>query len=191
MTAVDNGTFDGFVLFPQNQYGYFGASQYDAIREVLLNYMVPQVKLDPYRIFVNGLSAGGSGTWDFTLRHPSLVAGSLPMSAVDATYKNSANLEKLKFINLWHFQGGLDKSPNPAASAEVGAAITAAGGIFKYTLYPNAGHETWNLAWAEDQFFPFLLTNNKLNPVPLFKKFQFCEGEQVSVTLGISTGFDG
>ncbi|HTE25997.1 fibronectin type III domain-containing protein [Flavitalea sp.] len=191
MDAVDNGTFDGFVLFPQNQYGYFGASQYDALREVLLNYMVPQVKLDPYKIFVNGLSAGGSGTWDFTLRHPSLFAGALPMSAVDASYKNTANLEKLKFINLWHFQGGLDKSPNPAASAEVGAAITAAGGNYKYTLYPNTGHDVWNLAWAEKQFFPFLLSTNKLNPVPLFKKFQFCQGEPVNVTLGISTGFDG
>ena len=41
--SVNSGAFDGFLLYPQNQYGFFGPAQYDALAELLQNFLVPQL----------------------------------------------------------------------------------------------------------------------------------------------------
>lgn len=185
--SVNSGAFDGFLLYPQNQYGFFGPAQYDALAELIQNFLVPQNKVDINRIYTNGLSAGGTATWEFTIRYPNLVAAALPISAANSTFQNSVNT--LKFIPIWHFQGGLDKNPDTALSRRLGNAILNAGGAYRYTIYPTRGHSCWNDAWSEKDFYPFMLRAHKANPVPLFGKYEFCEGETVNVTLGLSPGF--
>ncbi|MBI3138201.1 MAG: T9SS type A sorting domain-containing protein [Sphingobacteriales bacterium] len=185
--SVNSGKFDGFLLYPQNEYGFFGPAQYDALAELIQNFLVPQNKADINRIFVNGLSAGGTACWEFTIRYPNLVAGCLPISAANSTFQSSANT--LKYIPIWHFQGGLDKNPSPATSQALGNAILAVGGSYKRTVYPNRGHGCWYDAWGEKDYFPFMNRTHKANPVPLFGKYEFCVGETVNVTLGLSPGF--
>ncbi|HEY0355027.1 MAG TPA: fibronectin type III domain-containing protein, partial [Flavisolibacter sp.] len=184
---VVSGKFDGFLLYMQNQFGFYGNVHYDAIAEIIQNFLVPQNKGDIDRVIVNGLSAGGSATWDFTIRHPRLVAGCLPISAAAPYVSNSAST--LRFIPIWHFQGGRDRNPLPATSEAVGQAILNAGGSYRYTLYPTLGHGVWNNAWAEPDYLPFLNSLHKANPVPLFTKHEFCVGETPNVTLGLSPGF--
>ncbi len=191
MNAVNDGRFDGFLLYMQNQYGFFGTAHYDAIAEILNNFLGPQNKADLNRVYVDGLSAGGNATWEFTLRHPNLVAAALPISAALNTYNTPANMNILKYIPIWHFQGGLDKNPNPGVSEGLGQAILNAGGSYRYTKYPNLGHGCWNDAWSEPDFYSFMLRAHKANPIPLFGKFEFCAGENVNVTLGVSAGFNG
>lgn len=189
--AVDSDKFDGFLLYPQNLSGFFGATQYDAIREIILNYMVPQVKADVNRIIVDGLSAGGTGTWQFALRWPQLFAAALPISAADPDFGSTTNVNILKYIPIWHFQGALDKKPQPGISRALGQALLDAGANYTYTEFPNRGHGCWYDAWGMPDYFPYMLRANKTNPVPLGRKHEFCAGETVNVTLGISQGFDG
>lgn len=185
--SVNSGAFDGFLLYPQNQYGYFGPAQYDALAELIQNFLVPQNKADINRIYVNGLSAGGTGTWEFTIRYPTLVAAALPISSANSTFQSSVNT--LKYIPIWHFQGGLDKNPDTSVSRALGNAILNAGGSYRYTKYPTRGHSCWNDAWSEPDFYKFMLRAHKANPVPLYGKYEFCAGETVNVTLGLSAGF--
>lgn len=187
--AVDNGQFDGFLLYPQNINGFFGAAQYDVVKEIIENYLVPQVKADINRIIVDGLSAGGTATWDFSLRWPQLVAAALPISAADIDFASTTNTNILKYIPIWHFQGGLDKKPAPATSHAVGTALLNAGANYTYTEFPNRGHGCWYNAWGMPDYFPYMLRANKTNPVPLGRKHEFCAGEPVNVTLGVSAGF--
>ena len=185
--SVNSGAFDGFLLYPQNQYGFFGPAQYDALAELLQNFLVPQNKADINRIYVNGLSAGGTACWEFSIRYPGLVAAALPISAANSSFQSSAN--SLKYIRIWHFQGGLDKNPSPASSTALGNSIRNVGGAYTYKEYPTRGHSCWNDAWSEPDFYPFMLRAHKANPVPLFGKYEFCQGEAVNVTLGLSPGF--
>lgn len=187
--AVDNGTFDGFLMYPQNEFGFFGASQFDIIKTLIENYFVPQIKVDINRILIDGLSGGGTATWDFALRHPQLVAGALPISAASTAYQTASNVNILKYLPIWHFQGGRDGNPTPATARSLGTALLAAGASYTYTEYPNRGHSCWNDAWAEADYFPYMLRVHKANPIPLFGKYQFCEGETVNVTLGLTAGF--
>src|SRR5579871_2266675 len=60
-TAVANGTFDGYIFVMQTPNGFWGEPVYGYITQVL-DYMIANNKLDPFRISLNGLSAGGEGT---------------------------------------------------------------------------------------------------------------------------------
>ncbi len=75
---VDNGTFDGYLLYPQSG-GFWGAGQFDLVREII-DYMIVNNKVDPFQIIDNGLSAGGAATWEMLFRHPTYFAAALPMS---------------------------------------------------------------------------------------------------------------
>ena len=52
--AVDNGTFDGYILCMQST-GYWGSNQYQYITEII-DYMVANNKLDAFHVVDNGLS---------------------------------------------------------------------------------------------------------------------------------------
>ncbi|HEX2533709.1 MAG TPA: fibronectin type III domain-containing protein, partial [Chitinophagaceae bacterium] len=185
--AVDQDKFDGFLLYPQNQTGYFGTAHYDIIREIIDNYLVPQVKVDVNRIMVDGLSGGGQSTWDFMLRFPLYTAAALPISSASLTYGDQA--ATWKYIPVWHFQGGLDVAPHPNTSNYIRDRAVAQGGNYKLTVYPNEGHGCWYSAWNEADYFPYLLRAHKANPWPLTGRTEFCPGDPINATLGISPGF--
>lgn len=184
---VDNGTFDGFLLYPQNIYGYFGQAHFDALNAIINNFLVPNNKLDINRISIDGLSAGGSGTWEFMLAYPRLVASAQPISAASASY--TSGLNNYKFTPIWNFQGGLDGNPTPDIATNLNASIVAAGGNAKLTVYPTLGHSCWDKAWSEADYWPFINRAHKANPWPLTGRTEFCPGDPINVTMGLTPGF--
>ncbi|HEX9512009.1 MAG TPA: T9SS type A sorting domain-containing protein [Puia sp.] len=189
--AVNSGKYNGFLLYPQSAAasGGFSQAQLDAMADLITKYLIPEQRVDPNRISVNGLSGGGDATWAFAETHPTIAGGVLPMSAAnisDMQYVNS-----LRFTPIWLFQGGLDKSPDPSTTIQVVNAYNNAGGDLKYTLYPNMGHNTWDAAWREPDYFPFMMRDHKANPWPLTGRSQFCPGDAIKATLGVTAGFDG
>ncbi|GAA0565636.1 fibronectin type III domain-containing protein [Chitinophaga japonensis] len=188
MNAVESGAFDGFLLYPQVQYLYFGNTQYDYINELINNFFVPQLNVDPFRVMVEGLSGGGAATWDFLIRYPKLTAAATPISAALYTYDDY--IQTWKYMPLWHFQGGVDKNPAPAVAQSIEASAQAAGANYKLKVYPTSGHGIWNTVWNEADYFPFMSRAHKANPWPLFGRTEFCPGEPVNATLGLTAGFD-
>ena len=186
--AVDNGSFDAFLLYMQSP-GFFGEDQYKAITEII-DYMVLNNKMDPFRIYVDGVSAGGQATWEMTMNHPTYVSCASPISAVSILYNNSTIINALKFTPVWLFQGGKDGAPAPATAHQVRDAFLSAGANFQYKEYSTLGHICWDSAWAEPAYFPFLLRAYASNPWPLFGKTELRVGEK-PLTIGLPIGFDG
>ncbi len=184
--AVENGTYDGFLVYAQSQDGTWGNPLFDNIK-VLLDSMAVSVKADLNRVCVNGLSHGGLGTWDWTFRYPWMTAGSLPMCAASTVYTGQSYVDKVKFMPVWMFQGGLDNNPAPYTAGLVRDAIRNAGGTLTYSFYPNEAHAVWFSAWNEPDFFGYLKRAHRLLPMALFQKTSLCAGE--STTIGISPGF--
>ena len=187
LSAVDNGQFDGFIIIPQSTTGW--TTNHYAVVKMILDYMIANNKLDPFGISDNGLSAGGNATWDFMVNYPTYIAHALPMSGCSIANAQASYIDKYKFTPVWHFQGGLDKNPDPNTTNQVKAAVDAAGGQFKTTLYPTLGHGTWSTAWAEPDFFPSCVRAYSANPWPLFGRTEFCPGDPISVTIGCAPGF--
>ncbi|MBN9384775.1 MAG: fibronectin type III domain-containing protein [Chitinophagaceae bacterium] len=184
--AVTSGAFDGFVFIMQST-GSWGPNHNTYITQII-NYMVANNKLDPYRVMVNGLSAGGYNSWNFIETYPQYAAAALPMSGVSLV--DNSYINTYKFTPIWLFQGGRDGSPDPGTAANVVGNINAAGGNIKYTLYPTLGHGTWNTAWAEPDFFPFCVRAYASNPWTLYGRTQFCPSDTINVRMGVAPGYD-
>jgi len=189
--AVNSGKFDGFLLYPQSSAasGGWSQAQIDLIVQLLNNYIIPQCKVDPNRIVVNGLSGGGDAVWMFGETHAINTACLVVLSAANISDINYVNT--LKYTPIWLFQGGLDKSPDPSTTIQLVNAYNNAGGNLKYTVYPNNGHNTWDKAWTEPDYFPFLMRAHVANPWVLTGKNQFCPGTTINATLGVVAGLQG
>ncbi|MHA4808118.1 fibronectin type III domain-containing protein [Flavitalea flava] len=184
-SAVDNGTFDGYVLVFQSPGNGWSGPNFDLAVQVA-NYMVTNNKLDPFRIITNGLSAGGYASWGMLEAYPQYTAAALPMSGITLGDSTAAVRPLVKFTPLWDFQGGLDTGPDPNTAQQVVSGLNAAGANIKYTLYPQLGHGTWTTAWAEPDFFPFCNRAYMSNPWTLFGRTQFCPGDPINVTIGVA-----
>ncbi|TDX01906.1 fibronectin type III domain-containing protein [Dinghuibacter silviterrae] len=185
-TSVDNGTFDGYVLCMQST-GFFSSGQYTAISSII-DYMIANNKVDISRIVINGLSAGGQACWGFFQAYAQYVAGVLPMSAMSLSFEAPSIVNQLKYTPYWYFQGGQDVAPAPATTAQVLPYFYAAGANFNYTLFTTQGHDTWDSAWLEPNFFTFVNACNIANPWPLFGRTTFCPGDSIKETLGMVPG---
>ncbi|HEY0612358.1 MAG TPA: hypothetical protein VGD35_21940, partial [Chitinophaga sp.] len=185
---IASGAYDGFLLYPQNQFGYWGNTQYDYVNELINNFFVPQLNVDPFRVMANGLSGGGAATWDFMFRFPKLVAGATPISAAAASYDD--NIQTWKWTSVWHFQGGVDRNPPPAIAQGIEATAKSVGANYKLKIYPTSGHGIWNTVWNDADYFPFMMRQYKSNPWALYGQTEFCPGATISAVLGLTAGFD-
>lgn len=188
-SAIEAGKFDGFLLYPQSQNENWSSGSLSNIKNLIENVMIPLKMVDPFRVYVDGLSAGGSSTWDFLRRYSKLVAAITPISASSYIYADS--VLRYRFTPIYHFQGSLDDAPLPSTSKGLGKKILAAGGNYKYKEFLDRGHDCWNKAWADGDYFPFYSRAHKANPWPLYGRTEFCQGEAFTDTLGVTAGFDG
>ncbi len=189
MNAVDNGKFDGFLLYPQTANDTWGF-EIGVVDEIIQKYLVPQVKVDPFRVSVDGLSAGGKATWRMLTSYTKTVAACLPISAAlsQTDIKNTSS--KFKFTPTWQFQGEIDEDPKlTTTNAEVKSYLDSGGNI-KLSVYIGVGHNAWYKAWAEPDFYPFLLRAYKSNPWAVGGRTEFCQSDVINVTVGVTPGFD-
>ncbi|HEX3933116.1 MAG TPA: fibronectin type III domain-containing protein, partial [Puia sp.] len=187
--AVSNGTFDGYVLVMQTS-GSWGPSEMVA-EQYIVDYMIANNKLDPFRVYLNGLSAGGAGDWEFLESAPTYPAAVLPMSSVAIAMDASDTVAKYKYAPIWCITGGLDGSPAPYTAQQVDNAFSAAGANYTYLDMTTQGHDTWDSAWSMATFWPWLKAQYSSNPWTLFGRTQFCSSDSVNLTVGLTAGFQG
>jgi hypothetical protein len=185
--TINSGAYDGYVLSIHSP-GSFGITEFTNLRE-LIDYMVTNNKVDGFHVAVNGLSAGGQGSWEMAINNPTYVSAALPMSWSSILYTDPAIVAKVKNTALWVFQGGKDGNPAPGTTYAVQDAINGAGGNMKVTEYPELEHWTWDAAWQDPDFFPFIKRSYSSNPWPQGGKTDFFAGETINVTLSLPAGF--
>lgn len=204
--GINKGDFDGFILSPQGTSGYFGDGEFNAIED-MIEFVDQQHNLDINRVSVTGRSAGAQAVWRFIAAKPKLFASALPMAGASLSAIDEIN--KFKFSPIWLFQGELDSNPTTYTAETVINELVNAGGNARYTVYLNSGHGIFDQAYSENEFFPYMNRVRKYNPVVLsgelvlsnenskkqqfdyFPKNEFCQGETVIATLGLTAGFDG
>ncbi|MEX2231398.1 MAG: Ig-like domain-containing protein [Cyclobacteriaceae bacterium] len=180
--------FPGFVLFPQNLNGWDTPSAHDAIR--IIRLAVKKYNIDPDRIYIHGLSNGGTAVYNVIKRAPWLFAAALPMSAPSEAGIIGAGLQStVAHIPLWMFQGGKDVAPEPSRTAGYVRKFREAGAEVRYSLYDNLGHGTWNTAYAEGDFFSWMLSKSKIKIHVFFGSTSICGTTGDGVKLGLSAGF--
>lgn len=126
--------------------------------DIWLDVVLRKYRVDEQRIYLTGLSMGGYATWDWAQRKPERFAAILPICGGG----DPAQAEKLKTLPVWAFHGAKDPTVAVAKTEEMIAAIKAAGGEPRVTIYPEATHDSWTETYANDEVFAWLLAQKRV-----------------------------
>lgn len=182
-SADHSQAFPGFVFVPQNGVAWYTPDLENVL--VVLDELLQKYEIDPNRIYIHGYSNGGDAVWKLAELRPDLFAAILPISSVIS----DINVAKITHIPIWHFQGEYDQRPTAQSARQLQQRLKEAGATPRYYEYLNAGHGIWDKAYAEPDFFSWMLGQSKTNIHAYFKETEVCPEDQVNVRLGVSPGF--
>ncbi|MDT8303855.1 MAG: prolyl oligopeptidase family serine peptidase [Sedimentisphaerales bacterium] len=128
--------------------------------EVLINLVddiAARYKVDKKRIYLTGLSMGGYGTWALASAYPERFAAIAPICGGGSRIMSL----RLKDIPIWVFHGGKDTVVPLEESEEMVNAIRKRGGDVKFTIYPDAGHDSWTESYNNQELYDWFLEHSK------------------------------
>lgn len=122
-----------------------------------LDQLIRIYPVDTTRIYLTGLSMGGYGTWEWATRHPERFAAIVPVCGSGNVHR----AERLVNVPIWAFHGAKDDVVPPEKSIEMVEAINKLGGNVKFTLYPEANHNSWTETYNNPEMWNWLWQQHK------------------------------
>ena len=173
----NSARYPAIVVFPQvprdSQWvGAPGEMAVAALRQTMREFHV-----DPSRVYLTGLSMGGHGTWYVAYQHPELFAavvpicgwvrefpqfrGSVPVVPGDSVAVMPHLVQRLGKLPIWIFHGEMDQVVNVNGSREPATALKAAGADVHYTELLGLNHNSWDAAYASEEFRNWLFAQQR------------------------------
>ncbi len=119
----------------------------------LLKDVTAEYRIDTTRQYLTGLSMGGYGTWALATEYPNRFAAIAPVCGGG----DPSKVETIKHIPVWVFHGAKDEVVPIEKSQEMVAALTALGADVKFTVYPEAAHDSWTETYANPKLYEWFL----------------------------------
>jgi predicted peptidase len=110
------------------------------------------------QLYVGGLSMGAMGTFEILSRMPDTFAAAIAICGAGNPYTVGNYAKK---THLWVFHGGEDNVVLPSYSEKMVSALKLAGADVKFTLFPEANHNSWDPAFAEPDLLKWLFSHSK------------------------------
>ena len=123
----------------------------------LTDLVAGTLKVDKRRMYLTGLSMGGSGTWDLLARHPKLFAAAVPICGRG----DPDTAKELDEIPIWAFHGDQDQTVPLSASQDMVEAISKIGGKATLTVYPGVDHNSWTQTYENPAVYDWLLKHQR------------------------------
>jgi predicted peptidase len=123
----------------------------------MLDNLIKQLRVDKSRIYLTGLSMGGQGTWAWAANSPQRFAAIAPVCGrADRSWG-----EVLTNMPTWVFHGAKDTAVPLTESEKVVNALKKNGGSPKFTIYPEAGHDSWTVTYENPELYKWLLKHKR------------------------------
>jgi predicted peptidase len=147
------------VPFDHGSYSIADTPLSPSLRAVLglQSWVLTQYNIDRTRLYLTGLSMGGYGAWDLSLRFPTLYAAVVPMSGAGDPERAVLELDDA----VWAFHGANDSVIPVSGSRDMVNAMRSFGGDPKYTEFPNADHNIWDTAYATRDLIPWTFAQQR------------------------------
>lgn len=123
----------------------------------LLSNLENNYSLDKKRMYVGGLSMGGLGTFELVWRKPGMFAAAFEICGA----ADPSTATKMNKTAWWIFHGLKDPIVNPQYSKDMADALKQSGAKVRLTLYPEDGHNSYDDAFNEPDFFAWLFSHRK------------------------------
>ena len=121
-----------------------------ALDDALATYRV-----DADRVYLTGLSMGGFGTWEAIQRMPGRFAAAVPVCGGGLPL----GVETAREVPVWAFHGAMDSVVPVEMSVGMVRALRRAGGDVRFTVYPDADHDSWSETYANPEVYDWLLAH--------------------------------
>ncbi len=114
--------------------------------------------IDLNRLYVYGISMGGEGVFDLLHKLPGKFAAAMSICGGGQAWW----AENIAKTPLWMFHGSADKVNPPEMTERVYDRLLGIGAHkMKYTNYPGYGHEIWDKAQAEPDFYDWMFSYSR------------------------------
>ncbi len=170
------GDWPFIVIMPQKP-GYREAwVDHAGVVFAMLDTAMSEFSIDEDRVYLTGLSQGGSGTWHLAAMQPERFAAIAPVCGYvtppgsfeggDRAWK--ADEDELSRIShslaempVWAFHGDADAVVPYSESVVVVDALKAAGGSPRLTVVEGAGHNSWDAAYRKHDLASWFLEHRR------------------------------
>jgi len=123
----------------------------------LLDDIVANYRVDEDRLYVTGLSGGGTATWNLAMEYPHCFAAIAPICGRG----NPDGARRIKHLPVWVFHGAKDELRSIKTSEAMVEALKGVGGNVRFTVYPEAGHDAWTETYSNPELYEWFLKQRR------------------------------
>ncbi len=151
MIAEENTEFPFIMIAPQlpeSEEEWYTKDLMTLIEEIESEYSI-----DEDRIYLTGISLGGSGVWKVATEFPDKFAALIPISG----WGDASKICRLLNANVWAFHGGKDTLILPERTLEIVERLQYCNSTTWFTIYPNAKHDAWTETYHNENVINWML----------------------------------
>ena len=124
----------------------------------LLDTVVRNNRVDQDKVYLTGLSRGGSAAWELAVQYPekfaamAVVCGMAPVPYAAWIDRN---------MPIWVFHGTEDRSIPISESEEMVRKLKSIGQNVKFTRYEGVGHNSWERAYTTEELYDWFVKQRR------------------------------
>jgi predicted peptidase len=122
----------------------FQADDMINVAKEILEQTLRDYPTDPERVYLSGVSSGGTGCWLFVARYPELFAAVAPFASAGG---DSSTANRIAHIPIWAFHSKDDRGTKIRGVRDTVGAVKASGGNAHLTEVDSAEHDCWSIAF--------------------------------------------
>lgn len=155
---VEGKQFPFLILAPQNPHEKKWWNTQAVMQ--LLDSVVDHNRVDKKRIYLTGLSRGGSAAWELATQYPdtfaalAVVCGMAPLPYAHWIDKK---------MPIWVFHGEQDEVIDVEESDKMVEKLKEMGYDVRYTRYKGVGHNAWDRAYTTDSLYTWMAKQKRIN----------------------------
>lgn len=174
------GRYKAVVVFPQCRVDHEWYGSMETMALAALEKSITEFRGDRRRIYVTGISMGGSGAW-FMARYRDRFAAVVPVCGEIVRQGDDplprplppdlarimaspdpymALAKEIGSTPIWAFHGADDDVIPPTESRNMVDALRHEGNLARYTEYMGVGHECWDLVYSDPNMVQWLLAQH-------------------------------
>ena len=142
---TEGKSFPFIMVGPQCPRDQYWVSYLESLNK-FLDHIVAENNVDTSRIYLTGLSMGGTATWMWALDNPRRFAAIAPVCGQGVNWY----AEKLIHTSVQAYHGDIDEVVSVHESVEMVASINRKGGHATLKLFHGVNHNAWEYAYNDE-----------------------------------------
>jgi len=126
----------------------------------IVESLLRELPIDSHRIYLVGISSGGSATWEMVQRRPDLFAAAAPLACVPRAF-DAKDLGRMAIVPIWSFRSLADKVPPMSVAQSTVNQLRSINGKCVLTEVDTGTHDCWTTAFLDYNLLDWLLSQSR------------------------------